>query len=100
MAELYSPGKRRQIQRVLLPLFHGLNNVLSVMVIDLTIETKIAGQEALGEAQGPCLGSWHTELPRTGKAPVAFWSGGDQKAYSLLESMDECFGKTMLTRGE
>lgn len=34
------------------------------------------------------------------KAPVAFWSGGDQKSFSLLKPKGEHFGKTMLTRGE
>jgi len=34
------------------------------------------------------------------KAPVAFWSGGDQKAYSILKPNGERFGKTILMRGE
>ena len=62
MAELYSPEKRGQIQRVLLLLFHGLSNALAVMVIDLTRETEAARYEAGGTRVSP--GSLSVQLAR------------------------------------
>lgn len=60
-------------------------------------------------AQGTQVSPGSSSVPRTHrycgktcprKAPGAFWSGGDQKAYSLLKPKGERFGKTLLTRGE
>lgn len=114
MAELYRPGKRGQIQRVLLPLFHGLSDALAFRHLQWWSQTqpqspKWLGRRHWGKPGVPVHASdtqscrCHTgaagkTCPR--KAPVAFWRGGDQKVYLLLELKGERFGRTILTRGE